>query len=206
MTKRAVRQIQYRVIAGKLKGRRISVPDLGVTRPPLERLRRSLFDFLMPRLDGAEYLDLFSGTGSYLFEAVSRGVESALGIELGSQLAEAINSQASKYEVSDQLTCRCGNVLDAIPAFAKASHLFDLVILAPPQYKGMVDQTLALMVEHSIVAEDGLVICQYATSESIEIDFEFFSLIENRKYGNTTFTILTPKKKGDPEAASSESE
>lgn len=203
MSKKVIRQIQFKVIAGRLKGRRINVPDLGVTRPPLERLRRSLFDFLNPYLDESDYLDLFSGSGSYLFEAVSRGVESALGVEIESQLAESINKQAHKYELADRLSCRCGDVFETIPTLARASRKFDLVTLAPPQYKGLVDRSLALMGEHPIVTDGGLIVCQYATSEQIEIDFGNFTLVETRKYGNTTLTILTPKEKGDPKAASS---
>ena len=87
-------QFRFKVIAGALKGRVITAPDLGVTRPPLTRLRRAVFDFLTPYLGSARYLDLFSGTGSYLFEAVSRGAGEAVGVELQLQLVEAINRQA----------------------------------------------------------------------------------------------------------------
>ena len=201
MAAKTYRQIRFQIIAGRLKGRKITVPDLGVTRPPLERIRRSLFDFLTPYLDDAEYLDLFSGTGSYLFEAVSRGVENATGVELENVLAEAINVQARKHELADRLSCRCGDVFDAIPTFARASKRFDLITLAPPQYKGLVEKTLTALGENWILTGSGLLVCQYATSENIEIDFHKFTLVETRKYGNTTFTVLKGKEKGDPEAA-----
>ena len=78
MTERQTREFKFTIIAGEFKGRKITAPDLGVTRPPLSRLRKSIFDFLQPYLAGAAYLDLFSGTGSYLFEVVSRGVATAV--------------------------------------------------------------------------------------------------------------------------------
>ena len=71
--------LKFQVIAGQLKGRTITAPNLSVTRPPLTRVRRAIFDYLWPYLDDANYLDLFSGTGSYLFEAVSRGAANAVG-------------------------------------------------------------------------------------------------------------------------------
>ena len=86
-------QFDFRVIAGELKGKKIVSPDLGITRPPLSRVRKAIFDYLTPYLDGAAYLDLFSGTGSYLFEAVSRGAKTGTGVEHDSRLADAINAQ-----------------------------------------------------------------------------------------------------------------
>ena len=90
---------QFRVIAGNLKGKKITSPNLGVTRPPLTRLRKSIFDFLTPHLAEARYLDLYSGTGSYLFEAISRRAAFALGIDLEPKLVDAINQQAEQYDV-----------------------------------------------------------------------------------------------------------
>ena len=105
----------FQVIAGQLKGRTITAPNLGITRPPLSRVRRSIFDFLTPYLQDASYLDLFSGTGSYLFEAVSRGALKAVGVEKEAELAESINVQAQVFDIGDKLYCRCDDVFEALP-------------------------------------------------------------------------------------------
>ncbi|MBU0984185.1 MAG: RsmD family RNA methyltransferase, partial [candidate division Zixibacteria bacterium] len=127
-------QIGFTIVAGFLKGRRIVAPDLGVTRPPLTRLRKSIFDYLRPYLDEATYLDLFSGTGSYLFEAVSRGVTSATGVELESDLADSINRQAQKFKVGDRLNCLCADVFKQVPELSTDGRRFDIIMMAPPQY------------------------------------------------------------------------
>ncbi|PWB70025.1 hypothetical protein C3F09_09590, partial [candidate division GN15 bacterium] len=142
MDNKPVRQMEFTIIAGSLKGRTITAPDLGITRPPLSRLRRSIFDFLMPYLDGCSYLDLFSGTGSYLFEAVSRGAKLAVGVEQESRLADAINRQAKTLGIADNLSCRREDVFTAIPALHASRQRFDIIMMAPPQYIGLVDQTL----------------------------------------------------------------
>ncbi len=192
MNQKKTPKIEFSVVAGILKGRRITAPDLGITRPPLTRLRRSLFDFLMPYIDGAAYLDLFSGTGSYLFEAVSRGAGTAAGIEKEPRLVDAINDQAAKLGVSDRLKCVRDDVFRSIERFHARSRLFDIVTMAPPQYKGFINKTLAALHEHPVVVSDGMIICQHDTSETKDIDILNFSLLERRKYGNTTFTIVAP--------------
>ncbi len=190
MARKTERQFEFRVIAGELKGKRVRVPDLGVTRPPLTRLRKAIFDFLMPYLDQAAYLDLFSGTGSYLFEAVSRGVASAIGVEHESRLAEAINRQAETLNVSDRLVCLNRDVFVAIPELMVRKKKFDVVMIAPPQYQGLVGKSLRTLREGKLLRTEGLLICQHDTSETDAVDLGGFAAIQRRKYGNTTFTVL----------------
>jgi 16S rRNA (guanine(966)-N(2))-methyltransferase RsmD len=184
-------EFEFQIIAGELKGRIIRAPDFGKTRPPLTRLRRSIFDFLNPYLYESQYLDLFSGTGSYLFEAVSRGAKSALGIELDERLAESINDQAARLMVSNRLVCLADDVFEALESMGKENEKFDLIMIAPPQYRGLIDRALVLIKEHSVFSGNGIIICQHDTSESLKIDFSPFNIEQRRKYGNTTFTILS---------------
>jgi len=189
--KKPVRRMEFTIIAGSLKGRTIITPDLGTTRPPLSRLRRSIFDFLTPYLDTASFLDLFSGTGSYLFEAVSRGVAVAVGIEREKQLADAINRQAGSLGVAAGLSCRCQDVFEAIPELNVARKRFDIIMLAPPQYIGLVDQTLAALRRYPLSRPEGLIVCQHDTKETNKINFLDFPILQRREYGHTTFTVIS---------------
>lgn len=193
MVKKSLPDFNFKIVAGSLKGKTIKAPDLGVTRPPLTRLRKSIFDFLNPYLPGCSYLDLFSGTGSYLFEAVSRGADTALGVELEPKLVEAINEQARKLGVEKALRCYCADVFKMIERFSSDGMIFDVVMIAPPQYKGIVDQTLRLMHEHPLIDENSIVLCQHDSSESRKIYFSLFDIAQQRKYGNTTYTIVHRK-------------
>ena len=186
------RQFEFSVIAGELKGRRIFAPDLGVTRPPLTRLRKSIFDYLSPYLPDARYLDLFSGTGSYLFEAVSRGASHALGVEFEERLSDSVETQADRFGVADRLHMVWGDVFEAIPELHAAGERYDIVMIAPPQYQGYLDRTLKLLSETPLLREAGQIICQHDSSETARIDWTGFTVRQQRKYGNTTFSILEP--------------
>src|ERR1700752_440620 len=62
-----------RVIAGVLKGRRLSSPDWPGLRPTSDKLRETLFNVLGTHVEGARLLDGFAGTGAVGIEALSRG-------------------------------------------------------------------------------------------------------------------------------------
>ena len=182
---------EFEIVAGDLKGRIIKAPDLGITRPPLTRIRRAIFDFLTPYLESARYLDLFSGTGSYLFEAVSRHAEYVLGVEQDEKLTASVNRQAELFNVADRLFCRSQNVFKAIPDLAGQKESFDIIMIAPPQYRGFIDRTLLALKENPILNNEGIILCQHDTSETKKINFDGFEIWQQRKYGNTTFTVLT---------------
>jgi 16S rRNA (guanine966-N2)-methyltransferase len=182
---------EFEIVAGSLKGRVITSPDTGLTRPPLTRLRRAIFDFLNPYLDAADFLDLYSGTGCYLFEAVSRGAAAAVGVEIDPKLAGMINEQSAKLGVGNRLVCLCDDVLAAIAGLSERKKRFDIIMMAPPQYRGLVDKTLTALKDHPLARRGGLIICQHDSSETRKIDFLDFPIEQQRKYGNTTFTVLS---------------
>ena len=122
----------------------MTVPDLGVTRPPLARMRRSVFDFLNPYLRAVDYLDLFSGTGSYLFEAISRGAATATGVEREALLADAINAHARTLGIGDRLMCLRDDV------FAAVARLHSLEAICSYSWPGNVRE-LENMIERAVV-------------------------------------------------------
>ena len=52
-----------RVIAGRLRGRRVCAPKGQGTRPTYDRVRESVFAIIGPAVEGATVLDLFAGSG-----------------------------------------------------------------------------------------------------------------------------------------------
>ncbi len=70
-----------RIIAGEFGGRRILPPPTEATRPITDRAKQSLFDALGDRVEGANVLDAFAGTGSMGLECVSRGARRVVFVE-----------------------------------------------------------------------------------------------------------------------------
>ena len=62
---------QVRIVGGRWRGTKLRVLDRPGLRPTSDRVRETLFNWLMPALPGARVLDLFAGTGALGLEALS---------------------------------------------------------------------------------------------------------------------------------------
>lgn len=119
-----------RIIGGQWRGRKLPFVGAEGLRPTGDRIRETLFNWLMADLPGARCLDLFSGSGALGLEALSRGAESATLLELNPQAATQISQNLSLLK-SDR-----GQVLqtDSLKWLQQTSNIvpFDVVFLDPP--------------------------------------------------------------------------
>jgi 16S rRNA (guanine(966)-N(2))-methyltransferase RsmD len=170
-----------RVIAGKAKGRKLSsVPGPG-TRPMTDRAKSALFSILAEDIVGSQFLDLFAGTGQVGIEALSRGAEHAVFVELGQAALRTIyaNLKHTKLEQNAKVVR-----VDVFKYLTRISHPFDYVYIAPPQYRGLWTKTLQVLDRQPTwLAEDGWAIVQINPVEYAEVTLENLTLFDQRKYG-----------------------
>ena len=117
-----------RIIAGRLRGRRIRVPARPGVRPTPDRVRETLFNWLGQWLDGLACLDLFAGSGALGFEAASRGAARVVMVEQDREAFRALE-RARELLASPQVELVYG---DAFAYLARSGERFDLVFLDPP--------------------------------------------------------------------------
>lgn len=146
-------QGSIRIIAGKHRGRKLPVLAAQGLRPTTDRVKETVFNWLMPYLHDAKCLDCFAGAGSLGFEALSRGAAQVQLIEL--------NKAAAKQLLANKQLLKADNVavsnLDAL-SFLKTQtqQSFDLVFIDPPFRQNLVTKTCELL-EHGWLAEQALI-------------------------------------------------
>ena len=89
-----------RVIAGTAKGRALKAVPGTNTRPTTDKVKEAIFSMIGPYFDGGRVLDLFAGTGGLGIEALSRGAEVAVFVDL-----EGASIRGNKAECSGCRTC-----------------------------------------------------------------------------------------------------
>ncbi|HEX7326299.1 MAG TPA: 16S rRNA (guanine(966)-N(2))-methyltransferase RsmD [Rhodanobacteraceae bacterium] len=118
-----------RIIGGRLRGSRLSVARLPGLRPTPQRLRQTLFDWLVPVIAGARVLDAFAGTGALGIEALSRGAAAADFWERDGGQAALIATDLARLR-QDAGRVRCVDALATLAA--PAAGRYDVVFMDPP--------------------------------------------------------------------------
>ena len=83
-----------RITGGQARGIPLKVPTKGAVRPATDYIREAVFNSLASWIPGATVLDLFTGTGAYALEALSRGAKQATSIDLKTSAELTANAQA----------------------------------------------------------------------------------------------------------------
>lgn len=124
---------RIRIIGGSLRNSRLQVPELPGLRPTAERVRETLFNWLVPVIEGARCLDLCAGTGALGIEALSRGAASVQFVERDARLAQALRDNLTRLKV----TAGTVTALDAATFLKAQPQPQDLVFLDPPFAQGL---------------------------------------------------------------------
>ena len=133
---------RVRIIAGRLRGSRLEVPDVPGLRPTSDRVRETLFNWLAPQLAGARCVDLFAGSGALGLEAASRGAASVALVERDARAAAALAATAHRLQAAGVAV----HGEDALSWLARQPDAaFDLAFVDPPFAAGLLDAALAAL-------------------------------------------------------------
>jgi 16S rRNA (guanine966-N2)-methyltransferase len=178
-----------RVIAGAAKGRILRSPRWPGTRPITDRAKESLFNILAPHIPDQRFLDLFAGTGSVGIEALSRGCAHATFVERSAQALAgirhnlAITGLAERADVVNR---------DVFAYLREPERPFDVVFVAPPQWRGLWSRTVQLLDSRpGWLAAHAIVVAQHDPSESTDLDLSGLRPADERTYGRVRFTFFS---------------
>jgi 16S rRNA (guanine966-N2)-methyltransferase len=182
-----------RVVGGSARGSRLLVVPGEGTRPILDRVKTAIFDILRPRIDGMVLLDLFAGSGSVGIEALSQGAAHCTFIDRGHKAVATIKKNLEATGLGDRAEVLHGDALGYLKA---ATKTFDLIYVAPPQYKGIWIEAMRLVAARltaplgdSAEAQDerepGMAIVQIDPKEYENLDFGRIREVRQKRYGNT---------------------
>ena len=174
-----------RVISGRAKGRKLKKVPGDTTRPMMDRVKENLFNILGMSVVDSRWLDLFAGTGQVGIEALSRGASELVFVDSARVAVRTIKANLA----ITQLESEAHVVLtDAFHYLATMPHgLFDLIYVAPPQYKGIWLEVMYLISQRPslYLTPEGIVVVQIDPKEYEEFASIRLKLADLRRYGNT---------------------
>jgi 16S rRNA (guanine(966)-N(2))-methyltransferase RsmD len=161
-----------RVIAGSLKGRRLSAPTWDGLRPTSDKLRETIFNILAPRIAGARVLDGYAGTGALGIEALSRGAAWVTFVDRDRRAHELIEQNLAHCGIAGRYAIIRASVARALEMLREQSQPqplepFDIVLLDPPYDSdrdagGADGLDMALAAAGDVMARNGVLVLEHA--------------------------------------------
>lgn len=186
-----------RITAGSLGGRSLVPPRDQRVRPTADKVRQAIFNILNHndfgtgfRLEGAQAVDLFAGTGAMGIEAVSRGASFCLFVDDSAESRALIRQNVETLHLTGITKIWRRDATKLGPRAAGAGGPFGLAILDPPYRKELIAPTLASLREGSWLLPGAVVVAEAGEDERIN-DADGYSTFDERVYGDTRVKFLT---------------
>lgn len=189
-----------RIIAGEYGGRVLKTAQGPGYRPAMGKVREALFSMLESRgvvWSGLRVLDLYAGSGSLAFEALSRGASEAWFVEAASGAAECIRSNAQALAIAPErwrvVREDCNKLLAR-----RARAAFDMVFVDPPYGEGRLSPTLRNVVCNGWLADGAIVAVELEARLPLDPEREnaALALMADRIYGQTRIVLWTTRGNG----------
>lgn len=180
-----------RVIAGSARSLKLKTPAGNDVRPTTDRIKETLFNILSPDIYGADFLDMFAGSGAIGIEALSRGANSCVFVEKSRESLGCINDNLTHTKLADKAKVMS---LDAVASVSRLYHdgrRFDIIFMDPPYNQELEKKVLEAIADYSILKEDGMIIIE----ASAETEFDYledigFELTREKRYGSNKHVFL----------------
>ncbi|NDW18020.1 methyltransferase domain-containing protein [Dysgonomonas sp. 216] len=174
-----------RIISGRYKGRRISLPRNFKARPTTDFAKENLFNVLnnMVDWDGLTALDLFGGTGSISLEFASRGCSHVVCVEKSPINYSFIERTIADLKADEVLLYK----MDVFKYLEVCKEQFDIIFADPPYDLKFLPEVPKLVFDKKLLKDDGIFIMEHPK----EYDFSKYPLYsERRVYGSVNFSIF----------------
>jgi 16S rRNA (guanine966-N2)-methyltransferase len=177
-----------RIIGGLFRGKKLYFPLVEGLRPTPDRIRETLFNWLMHDIRDALCLDAFAGSGALGFEAFSRGAATVMLLENNPTAHASLLKQAQSFR-SPQIIIK---KTDAIQFLQQTTLQFHIVFLDPPFAKNYLPDCIEKLSTSNILREEGLLYIE--SSHEIEMNPTVWKTIKLKKAGQVIYGLYQKQK------------
>lgn len=176
-----------RIVAGKLRGRPLAVPDDGTIRPTSDRVREAVFNILAHGIDGfalegVRVLDLFAGTGALGIEALSRGASFCLFVEEDAAARGLVRRNVEAFGLTGQVRIYRRDATQLGPALPR--ERFGLLLADPPYGNGLGELAIASAATGGWLEPGAIVVLEERADVAVAWP-PGFTPVDDRRWGDT---------------------
>jgi len=176
-----------RIISGKFKGKKILEPNDLNTRPLKDLTKESIFNVIKHsnkfkiNLENSEILDLFSGTGSFGIECISRGAKFVTFVENYEGILPILKKNLANLKSASNYSIIEKNIFNNLN-LKEFKKQFDIIFLDPPYKEKELNKLLSFLINEKILNQNGIIVI-HRHKKQIDSLPNQINILEEKKYG-----------------------
>ena len=177
-----------RIIGGKNRGKKIIMPLDNKTRPLRDLVKESIFNLIEHsnnfnlEIKNSYILDLFSGTGSFGLECLSRGARSITFIENYKLIIKILKKNIQSINGEKNSTLIEEDCFDYFSKEKNFKNKFDIIFLDPPYKEKNLKDILLYLIDEKILKIGGIIIL-HRHKKQIDTLPNQIKILEEKRYG-----------------------
>lgn len=182
-----------RIISGCRRGHKLYEFNGDNVRPTTDRVKESIFNLIQGYVPSARVLDMFAGSGALSLEALSRGADFAVMVDIDENSTAIIKKNIAELKFEKLCAVFRMSFMD----YAKSCQdKFDIIFLDPPYNKGLIEPALFAISEYSLLSDEGIVVLE-SDDTDFRTEISSLSILKQKKYGRTFVTVYKRSENGD---------
>lgn len=173
-----------RIIGGIKKGHPIPIDKNFKGRPTTDFAREGLMNTLENMIDwqDCQLLDVFTGTGAFSLEAISRGAKSALALDIQASHVAHLNTLRHEWNWPQLRVLKT----DSFQWIRTCQQKFDLIFADPPFAHDQLAQLPLLLLP--LLENNGILVVEHDKKHRFD---QLPNFVKEKKYGNVHFSFFT---------------
>ena len=179
---------EVRVIAGLWRGRKLPILNAEGLRPTTDRVKETLFNWLMMDVANARCLDCFAGSGSLGIEALSRQAQAVVFLEKFTNAAQQLKKNLASLKTDKGMVINTDTL--AYLAQKNNDNPFDIIFIDPPFHHQFVPQILPLLQQNNWLAENALIYVETEKNHPPLLLAKNWQVIKEKSAGMVTSRLI----------------
>lgn len=173
-----------RIIGGIYRGKKIHFPVVDGLRPTPDRVKETLFNWLMNDIRGTRCLDAFAGSGSLGLEAFSRGASHVVFVEQSPVAHNNLKTILAQFNSPLLKLIRA----DTLNYLHHCREQYDVIFLDPPFSAHLIPQCVTDIVDNNLLTTGGLLYLESATI--IDMDLNQWKPLRVKQSGQVIYSLF----------------
>ncbi|MDP8201207.1 MAG: 16S rRNA (guanine(966)-N(2))-methyltransferase RsmD [Candidatus Tenebribacter burtonii] len=175
-----------RIITGKFKKANLFTVPGKTARPTTDYIKEVIFS-VISSCNGKNVLDLYAGSGSLGFEALSRNADFVDFVDFSDKSIKTMKHNIEKLKC----TFDCKIHKKKVSAFLNSiDKKFDLIFIDPPYDKDLVNFTIEKIIDNLLLSQNGHIVIEHSPREKLLEKWNVMTTY-NKNYGSSVITVLT---------------